>query len=65
MNEMPSLAGTARNNWERYVWDTAMFVRVNSVYEDFVKRKRWQSAGYAASEIERFLKAWKPTTPIN
>jgi hypothetical protein len=65
MKPMPSLAGTARNNFERYAWDTAMFVRVNSVYEDFVRRKRWQSAVYAEREIERLLEAWKPTTPIN
>jgi hypothetical protein len=42
-----------------------MFVRVNCVYEEFVKRKRWQSAAYAEREIERLLEAWKPTTPIN
>jgi len=57
---MPSLTGTARNKFERYAWDTQMFVRVNSVYEDFVRRKRWQSVAYAEKEIERLLKAWNP-----
>jgi hypothetical protein len=65
MTEMPSLAGIERLNFQRYAWDCAMFVRVNSVFEDFVRRKRWQSVAYAANEIERLLEAWKPTTPIN
>jgi hypothetical protein len=65
MKPLPSLTGTARNNFELDAWSTAMFVRVNAVYEDFVKRKRWQGVAYAAKEIERLLEAWKPTTPIN
>ena len=65
MKPMASLTGAARNNFERYAWDAAMFVRVNAVYEEFVKRKRWQSVAYAEKEIERLLKDWKPTTPIN
>jgi hypothetical protein len=65
MKPMASLTGAARNNFERYAWDAAMFVRVNAVYEEFVKRKRWHSAAYAANEIERQLRIWKPTTPIN
>jgi hypothetical protein len=65
MKPMASLAGTERLNFQRYAWDTAMFVRVNNVYEEFVRRKRWDSARYAANEIERLLKVWKPTTPVN
>jgi len=65
MNEMPSLTGIARNNFERYAWTTAMFVRVNAIYEEFVRRKRWQSVAYAEKEIERQLRIWEPTTPIN
>ena len=65
MNEMPSLAGTARNNFHRDAWATAMFVRVNNVFNDFVRRRRWQSVAYCEKEIERQLKIWNPTTPIN
>jgi hypothetical protein len=65
MKPMPSLSGTARNNFERDAWATAMFTRVNNVFEEFVRRKRWSSVVYAEREIERLLKQWKPTTPIN
>jgi hypothetical protein len=65
MKPMPSLAGTARNNFHHDAWATAMFVRVNNVFEDFVRRRRWQGVDHAARELERLLKAWQPTTPIN
>jgi hypothetical protein len=65
MKPMPSLAGIERRNFQLYDWDRMMFTRVNAVFEEFVRRKRWQSVNYAANEIERLLKVWKPTTPIN
>jgi hypothetical protein len=63
--DKPSLTGIERLNFQRFAWDAAMFVRVNAVYEEFVKRRRWQSADYAAKKIDELLATWEPTTPIN
>jgi hypothetical protein len=65
VGEMPSLAGTARNQFERYAWDTAIFARMNSDLEFFVERKRWREANKVAVKLDSLLATWRPTLPVN